>query len=1756
MTLQTNLNQSPYFDDYDVNDQYYQYLFQANTSVQIRELNGLQSMLQKQIELFGDNILEQGTILSGCNFSFLSTYPYVKLTDVDINGFPTIPANTVGFFATSASSNLQAFIINYQDGFESTDPNLKTIYVRYLNSGSSGTQTAFNPGDVLTITDANNALFNVVAAGGGINFSNTDSLVVVPTIAVNVSSGSFTNGAFLVDPTSQCNVQIVNINTTALAVSGQLLLTLAPRTVDLANGQANSLNWLFANAIAIRDPGSTMAGTIMNIYGEGATGVVTTDGAGRVNQISLTSGGGGYIYTPFASVRSVNNTTGYTSLNLLPQNYLAQLKVWNGSNPVGSGYAFNISDGVIYQKGYFLEADNQTVIIDKYDQGPNNVGVAFQTTEQIVNYNIDPNLLDNALGSPNDTAPGADRLKLIPQLVLINSTFNNASNASILPLVEWSEGQPFLQNQGTQYSVIEQEMAQRTYDEAGNFILAPFQLTTRAPLNANTTSNTFSVIVSPGTAYISGEKTTTVRNFTMDAPTGLDSTVTNNYLMSLAYGNYIRVTQCAGLFQYSTGDTVTFYDTAVGYTSNATLAAAEVITPVGNIIGTARIRSMDLESGVPATNTAIYRLYLFNMNLTQGKNFFNAASVYYNGNYPGIADIVTEQNATSGANGAIIHEANSSYLVFYTGPTTVKNSNNTNYSYRTVDQTVQTVNTGILTKSISTSPTDFYPFATGNLTSLDLQSLYVVPLGNNISSSVGLAGTIAAVSTSTNAVGTGTTFQSNLTSNLVAGDWVFVAANSAGGQQLNQISSVSNDTFLSFVFPVPFTNSVSKVFRTFPKYLPVPFGTRAGLSGNVDATQQILSLNFGVTSNASTTTNTAVGVSINRFGVSPANKSAVRGNYVMLCLANNAGGTTGPWCMGVADVIRLNGVWIGNSSVTATGYNYLTDFAININQNPDFVGLAYLNQNSQSPVSLTSANYILVQFDYLTSAAPSFYNSVSYVSSNTAQQTATDCLPVANLGSSINTWEVPSFYDASGNYYDLLQWFDFRPIVNNNVTPASTVGAAPINPNSAISFGNTANPSNDKHFPLPGSVLTTTIEQYAGRIDSLYLSKTSQMFMYKGVPVVDPAKRKSIPPKSSMVKLADFNIPAYPSFPSNMGLNTSQVMNTNITSLATSIGSSRFSFQKIGIIPSTATPRGYTMTDFQSFSNRLSALEYYTSLNSLESDLSQRIIPSSVDGTLNRFKYGIFVDSFANTMNSALNNPEYAATIDQNRAYPKRISWSVSGPPGQSSPPNVPVIFINQNTATGNINSNCVISTNSTTLGFSFGKSDLVNCQQPLQFVAAATGGGPVLGVSPDWGAIVEYFDVTATQLTGGQCYFHFFNDVNNPCRYHIYRENLDGVTETLVATSDSAVTMDAVVDLAFFTKYPPVRNWFKPYFKFPLVPADTLNFVAGGGGLGQFCYGAGKILFTHTPSLGLKYRCRVFRGKGAQLWEASVAVPASTSTTACPSTPNTPHTTFTGVGICGPIIGSVWDIVTTNFDLVPSSFSGGDYITGLVQATFVNFSWNGPGNLLSYSEGIALNNQAFANPSNSVPGGLMFTPQPEVGFGLASGTTLGLSGMIDPTTFFTSTLASILPIVEGANTLINLGLPILASYAYSPTIDTPIQIGGGASPVLNYNPLLNPQNCFINDQRLPINQPPNGSTYNVLITQLQPIICTFRGMMPNTQHGVYMDGILIGYCITGVDGIVYLNFNWCPQYGMGFFAKVIEVSFGSASHAQILLTS
>ena len=77
----------------------------------------------------------------------------------------------------------------------------------------------------------------------------------------------------------------------------------------------------------------------------------------------------------------------------------------------GNGSVVSIEEGVFYIGGYFVYVSPQTIVLDKYESNPT-YRIGLSIVESIITSVDDTSLLDNALGSANYTAPGANRYKV------------------------------------------------------------------------------------------------------------------------------------------------------------------------------------------------------------------------------------------------------------------------------------------------------------------------------------------------------------------------------------------------------------------------------------------------------------------------------------------------------------------------------------------------------------------------------------------------------------------------------------------------------------------------------------------------------------------------------------------------------------------------------------------------------------------------------------------------------------------------------------------------------------------------------------------------------------------------------------------------------------------------------------------------------------------------------------------------------------------------------------------------------------------------------------------------------------------------------------------------------------------------------------------------------------------------------------------------------------------------------------------------
>lgn len=135
MPQETNLNVSPYFDDFNVDNNYYKVLFKPEYPVQARELTGLQSILQNQIEQFGNHIFKEGSVVIPGQPSVDIPFPAVEI-EPDFNGIPISAYfnRILGKRLRGSLSGVSAKVVYVLDQSLS-ERGTYTLYLQYLESG-------------------------------------------------------------------------------------------------------------------------------------------------------------------------------------------------------------------------------------------------------------------------------------------------------------------------------------------------------------------------------------------------------------------------------------------------------------------------------------------------------------------------------------------------------------------------------------------------------------------------------------------------------------------------------------------------------------------------------------------------------------------------------------------------------------------------------------------------------------------------------------------------------------------------------------------------------------------------------------------------------------------------------------------------------------------------------------------------------------------------------------------------------------------------------------------------------------------------------------------------------------------------------------------------------------------------------------------------------------------------------------------------------------------------------------------------------------------------------------------------------------------------------------------------------------------------------------------------------------------------------------------------------------------------------------
>ena len=882
------------------------------------------------------------------------------------------------------------------------------------------------------------------------------------------------------------------------------------------------------------------------------------------------------------------------------------------SSPSGVGSIATITLGVYYIKGHFVLVEPQTIILDKYTNTPS-YRIGLLAEEEIITSEEDETLYDNAQNSFNYAAPGAHRYSITATLTKL--TESSTADTDFIELIRTDSGQVKKETRRTEYSVLEQTFARRTYDESGNYTVRNFEIDVREYRNNNrgawssarvyligdvvtNSGNTYvaknsgtsvattppthtagavfdgagntgiqweynttpyynrgiyspanadnlatnqsneanlAIGLEPGKAYIQGYEIEKTSAEYVTVPKSRDFVQVENAVIPATVGNYLLVTNVNSLPPVDTFGEVTLYDRLTSAVGTAPASATAV--------GTARVRLLEWHNGTIGTQTAIYKLSLFDvkMNGTYDFNrkvksaFFNVSSDANLSFSADIEPVLTRVigSATASSSTTITGNGTSFQTDFIVddvvsfGGTKRRITAIASQVSMTVD--AATTITGSTIDRVST--TVYEPENTSLIFPLPYYAI------KGVRSSALANDTVYTV------------YEKFTGTATVSGSPVLTVSTASGtfasAAETDNYIVVDNDATAggAIVLPTSITPSGSSV----------SFDLAGGLSGR---SMMVIG-------------------AVNKSGATLTEKSKTLVSSATTAFTTQVTAQNSTLLLGFADGYRLVSVKMKSGTFASPGATY----SIDISDRYDF-------DNGQRTTHYDQARLILknsyappeapieVTFDYFTHSTGDYFTVNSYP---------------ANVD-----YKAIPYYQGIA----LRDSIDFRPRINDAGTGFSSTG-------SSVSL-----------VPKRGIDVVTDFTYYLARKSKIAVDLAGNFFNIDGISSLNPGE--PLDPALGLV-LYNLNLEPY-----TFGTNSNNV--------------------QVGRIDN----KRYTMRDIGKLEKRIDNLEYYTSLSLLEQQTeSLDIIDSNGDS---RFKNGFIVDGFTGHNTGDSLSPDYVCAIDMERA--------------------------------------------------------------------------------------------------------------------------------------------------------------------------------------------------------------------------------------------------------------------------------------------------------------------------------------------------------------------------------------------------------------------------------------------------------------------------------------------------------------------------
>ncbi len=407
MSQETNLNVSPYFDDFDAANDFHKVLFKPGFPVQARELTTLQSILQNQIESYGDYTFREGSKVIPGQVSYQSDY-YAVQVEAAYFGIPVsfYAEKLIGKRIQGEVSGVTAKVVDYITESESDNGNL-TFYLQYEKSSTTFSGQTFQDGETLLTLSSITYANTVIAANEG--FANAiPSGATATGCAVQITEGVYWLRGNFVRVAKQTIIldQYTNTPSYRVGLSVQEEIITAGADPSLYDNAKGFNNFAAPGADRLKISAILAKKNVDELNDENFVEIMRlVDGEKEFfqddSQLSLIRDAlakrtfdesGNYYVKPFRLKvkESLNNRIGNKGV------YLPGQTTQDGNTPSKDSMIYQISPGKAYVRGYDIETISNT-----------NLDVPkARTTKEVKNIGIDYNtgsqfIVNRVFGVPN-----------------------------------------------------------------------------------------------------------------------------------------------------------------------------------------------------------------------------------------------------------------------------------------------------------------------------------------------------------------------------------------------------------------------------------------------------------------------------------------------------------------------------------------------------------------------------------------------------------------------------------------------------------------------------------------------------------------------------------------------------------------------------------------------------------------------------------------------------------------------------------------------------------------------------------------------------------------------------------------------------------------------------------------------------------------------------------------------------------------------------------------------------------------------------------------------------------------------------------------------------------------------------------------------------------------------------------------------------------------------------------------------------------